>query len=76
MGACARTELALDVSGIPVDAHSVDALARLQLTACRHGLKLVLRDGSAELYELIELMGLADVLPTKGISPRSTPPRC
>ena len=49
---------------VRADAGSVDALARLQLHAGRHGFRLLLRGASAELLELISFMGLADVLPT------------
>ena len=40
------------------DAVTVDALARLQLTAKRPGCRLRLRHASSELRELIALMGL------------------
>ena len=52
-----------DVSGVEPDAVTVDALARLQLTAKRLGCRMRLRDASAELLELVAFMGLADVLP-------------
>ena len=52
-----------DVSGIDPDAVTVDALARLQLTARRHACRVRLRHASSELVELIEFMGLEDVLP-------------
>ena len=52
-----------DVSGVEPDAGTVDALARLQLGARRHGCKVRLRNASAELLRLVEFMGLADVLP-------------
>jgi ABC-type transporter Mla MlaB component len=52
-----------DVEGVCADAVTVDALARLQLAARRHGCEIWVRGASAELRELIELMGLSDVLP-------------
>jgi ABC-type transporter Mla MlaB component len=52
-----------DVSGVEVDAVTVDALARLQLAARRQGCRVRLRNASAELRELVEFMGLSDVLP-------------
>jgi ABC-type transporter Mla MlaB component len=53
-----------DVRGIEPDAVVVDALARLQLGAKRHGCQVRLSGTSPELRELVELMGLTDVLPT------------
>ena len=40
----------------------VDALARLQLTARRLGCSIRLRNPGADLLELLELVGLADLL--------------
>jgi ABC-type transporter Mla MlaB component len=51
-----------DVTGIEPDAVTVDALARLQLAARRHGCEVWLRHASDELRELIALIGLDDVL--------------
>ena len=51
-----------DVRGVEPDAVVVDALARLQLGARRHGCRVRLRNASAELRELVAFMGLADVL--------------
>jgi hypothetical protein len=45
-----------------VDIRTVDALARLQLTARRLGWELRLRYPPRELVELIDLVGLTDVL--------------
>ena len=50
-----------DVEALDASAVTVDALARLQLTAVRHGLEIRLRGASAELVELIGLMGLERV---------------
>jgi ABC-type transporter Mla MlaB component len=52
-----------DVSGVEVDAVTVDALARLQLAARRSGCRVRLRNASTELRELVDFMGLSDVLP-------------
>ena len=52
-----------DVRGVEPDAVTVDALARLQLAARRHGCQVRLRHASDELRELVTFMGLADVLP-------------
>ena len=53
-----------DVAGLPPDAATVDALARLQLAARRNGCHLRLRNASAELVALLGLAGLRDVLPS------------
>jgi ABC-type transporter Mla MlaB component len=50
------------VAGVAPDAVTVDALARLQLAARRHGCQMRLRAGSDELRELVTFLGLADVL--------------
>ena len=64
MGARAPTEIVFcDVRGAEADVATVDALARLQLTAKRLGCRLRLRNASAELLQLVAFMGLADVLP-------------
>ena len=52
-----------DVGGVDPDAVTVDALARLQLAAARHGCQIRLRRASSELLDLVAFMGLADVLP-------------
>jgi ABC-type transporter Mla MlaB component len=52
-----------DVRGVEPDAVTVDALARLQLGAQRHGCRVRLRNASDELRELVAFMGLRDVLP-------------
>ncbi len=51
-----------DVTEIESDAVSVDALARLQLTARRRGCKARVRGASSELLDLLAFMGLRDVL--------------
>ena len=63
-------DLALcDVSGIEPDAVTVDALARLQVAARRHGCLVRLRHASDDLLELVAFMGLADVLPDRRDDP-------
>ena len=57
--------VACDVTGVAADAMSVDALARLQLAARRHGGAIRLRNASVPLRQLVAFMGLADVLPTE-----------
>ena len=52
-----------DVAGVPPDAVTVDALARLQLAARRHGCRVRLENASADLCELVAFMGLEDVFP-------------
>ena len=52
-----------DVGGVEPDAVTVDALARLQLAARRHGCRVQLRNASAALLELVDFMGLREVLP-------------
>ena len=52
-----------DVTGVDPDAVTVDALARLQLAARRHGCQVRLRHASDELLELVSFMGLTEVLP-------------
>jgi ABC-type transporter Mla MlaB component len=48
------------------DAATVDALARLQLTARRLGRQIVLRHACDELRQLLFLVGLSDVVPLAG----------
>jgi len=52
-----------EVGSIAPDAAIVDALARLQLAARRHGCRVRLRHASDELRELVAFMGLEDVFP-------------
>ncbi len=52
-----------DVQGVGADAVTIDALARLALAARRSGCQLRLRRASVELRQLLEFMGLEDVLP-------------
>jgi ABC-type transporter Mla MlaB component len=52
-----------DVSGVPPDGVTVEALARLQLGARRSGCQVRLRHASPELLGLVAFLGLRDVLP-------------
>jgi hypothetical protein len=54
--------LVCDVRGLQADVVTVDALARLQLTARRLGRRIELRSGTPELDRLLAFVGLADVL--------------
>ncbi|HEY6398344.1 MAG TPA: STAS domain-containing protein [Solirubrobacteraceae bacterium] len=49
--------------GVDASAASLDALARLQLVARRHGGRVTLMGASGALRELIAYAGLQDVLP-------------
>ncbi len=52
-----------EVGALPANAVTVDALARLQLTARRLGRQIRLDGTTRELDRLIAFAGLADVLP-------------
>ena len=71
---CERVRVLLERSGAGVvvcevgalahpDAVTVDALARLQIMTLRLGRSVRLRHASGELRELLDLMGLGDVVP-------------
>jgi ABC-type transporter Mla MlaB component len=51
-----------DVREVEPDAVAVEALARLQLGARRHGCRVHLCGASAQLCRLIAFLGLSDVL--------------
>jgi hypothetical protein len=51
-----------DVSALAADARSIDALARLQLTARRLGRRIRLYRASRELDALLAFLGLDDVV--------------
>lgn len=59
-----------DVRALTADVVAVQALARLQLTARRRGCCIRLRGASRRLEELLDLCGLAEVLPCEGLSLR------
>jgi ABC-type transporter Mla MlaB component len=66
--ACVLLEFSDSVIGCVVDtaepdAVTVDAIARLQVAARRQGCRVVLERASPALLELVQLMGLEDVLP-------------
>ena len=74
-GLCERARASLEGSDVDAivcdvaelvdpDAITVDALARLQLTARRLGGRIRLRHACGELRDLIALMGLTEALPT------------
>jgi anti-anti-sigma regulatory factor len=58
----------VDVAGLEADAVTLDALARLRLTARQCGFELSLRGSSPELRELIEFAGLGAVLPEEPLA--------
>ncbi|MFI1827172.1 STAS domain-containing protein [Streptomyces sp. NPDC020412] len=51
-------EAVCDVAALPADLAAVEAVARLHLTARRHGARLHLHDVRPELRELLHLVGL------------------
>ena len=59
-------EVVARVRGRKPDLALVDALVRMRLVARRRGCRLLLRDPSEELRELLALVGLAEVL---GVEP-------
>jgi ABC-type transporter Mla MlaB component len=64
-----RAEIACcHVTGVGVDAVTIDALARLQLAARRQGCRVVLRGASPRLRELVAFMGLSHVLPEENLA--------
>lgn len=48
------------------DAETVEVMARLQLAARRSGCRVRLRHACGELRDLLELMGLSEVVPCSG----------
>jgi anti-anti-sigma regulatory factor len=54
--------LVCDLSGVQPSAATIEALARLAVALRRQGSRLCLSHASPELIELIEFMGLAEVL--------------
>jgi hypothetical protein len=59
------------------DATAIEALARLQLTALRHGRRIRLRNACGELEDLLALVGLVELLPViePGLDPGPEPGR-
>jgi ABC-type transporter Mla MlaB component len=78
-GLCARVRVMLEGSGDAdlvicdvssvgePDAGTIDALARMQLTARRLGRRVQLRHACADLQDLVAFTGLGDVLPHYGL---------
>lgn len=74
LAAASRT-LVCDVTAVPPDLASLDALARAQLDALRCGRSAVLRGASDELVDLLRLAGLVDVLRVETVvAPIRRPP--
>jgi len=57
-----RRTIVCDLAGTDADAGTIDALARLQLSAQRAGVELRLRHVPRELQELLAFTGLSGVL--------------
>ncbi len=56
-------DLVCDIGGLTdPDAVTIDALARLQLTARRLGRRIRFRDACGEVHRLVGFMGLDDIL--------------
>ena len=64
-----------DVAGVEPDAVTVDALGRLQLAARRLGCRVMLRNASPGLRDLVDLMGLEDVIPAHDADSKCPPAR-
>jgi anti-anti-sigma regulatory factor len=62
MAARTPTAFVVDVSALPPDLATIDALARLALAARRRGGRVRLRGTSEHLRQLIRLTGLTGVL--------------
>jgi ABC-type transporter Mla MlaB component len=59
-----------DVAGVArPDVVTVEALARLRMTARRHGWRLLVDGAGPALLELVGLLGLTDLLPQAGRQP-------
>jgi ABC-type transporter Mla MlaB component len=71
LGAAEGSRLRVDVAGVAADAVTVDALARVELAARRHGCRLVLEGADRDMRDLIALMGLEEVF----LSPRAAEAR-
>lgn len=61
-----RGQVVVDVRTVAADAVTIEALARLQLTARRRGRRISVRRASPDLDRLVTFVGLADVLPACG----------
>ncbi len=58
-----EADVVVDVRTLAADAVTIEALARLQLTARRLGRRITLRRVSTDLDRLVSFAGLAEVLP-------------
>jgi anti-anti-sigma regulatory factor len=59
-----------DVSGlVEPDAAAIDLFCRLSLLACRSGRAFAIQGPAPELRELLDLCGVAPVLPALAVSP-------
>jgi ABC-type transporter Mla MlaB component len=54
--------IALEAGNVRADAWAIEALARLQLEARKHGCQVKLKNASDELRDLLAFMGLEEVL--------------
>jgi ABC-type transporter Mla MlaB component len=70
LGAAPGPVVVCDVTGVEADAVAIEALARLQLGARRHGCRVQLSGASPELCALIDLLGLTDVLSRDAVAAR------
>jgi hypothetical protein len=59
--------IVIDAGSLPADAAAVDALARMQLIACRFGHRVFLRNVAPDLRDLLAFAGLDALL---GVEPR------
>ena len=67
LAGCDAGPVSCDVDALAEpDAVTIDALARLQLTASRLGYRVELQRAGGPLVELLVLSGLSDVLPSAG----------
>jgi ABC-type transporter Mla MlaB component len=66
IGGCDADVVICDVGAVDSNAVTIDALARMQLTARRLGRQVRLRDACDELKDLLALIGLSDVVPCVG----------
>lgn len=63
-----------DVADVAVpDAVTVEALARLRLTASRYGRRLVVGGAGADVRRLVRLFGLAEALPEASVEAGGQP---
>jgi ABC-type transporter Mla MlaB component len=71
-------DVVIDVRGVEADAVTVEAVARLQLAARRHGCRVRLFGAAPALLELIAFLGLSDVLSRAEAAARTAgrPSRC